>query len=174
MLKKMKITSKRKVVIIIGLLSVISLGYIYFSKSVEKIPAFSYIEISTKANFTANDLKNNYKKVFIYFSPSCDDCSGLFEFIRTRKDKFVDSQILMVSTRSLTSLQQYAVENDVKRLKNITILYDSTHKFVRDFHLGSLISLPTILVFNSNNTLVFNGGDKDFRDLVEQKNIVQN
>ena len=169
MLKKTKKINKKRLVTIIGLLLGGVIGYLYFTKSIKEIPSFRYTEISTKNNFTNKDLKSNYKKLFIYFSPSCEDCGGLIKYIRTAKDKFENTQILMVSTRPFKSLQQYVIDNDVKSIKNIIILHDSTRQFVREFHLGSLVALPTILMFDSNNTLIYNGDDKGFKDFMEGK-----
>lgn len=156
-----KIIEKRGLVAF-GLLVGSVIGYVYFSKPIDKIPPFSYIEITGKTYFTNKNLARDSKKIFIYFSPTCESCSGLIEHFRMNKDKFTDSQILMVSTRPITSLQEFMIENNIVEMENITILHDSTRKFVEDFRLGSLIKLPTIFVFDTNNTLVYKGDEIGF------------
>ena len=138
------------------------IGYFYFSKPIDQIPPFKYIEITGKTHFTNKNLARGSKKIFIYFSPTCESCGGLIEYFRVNNNKFIDSQILMVSTRPITSLQEFMIENNIAEMKNITILHDSTRKFVEDFRLGSFIKLPTIFVFDTNNTLIYKGDETDF------------
>lgn len=157
-----KISTKIILFTLGGLLAFFSIGYILSSNSIRQIPQFDYIEISTNKHFTSKHLKNRNKKVFIYFSPSCDDCHEVIDRIRKNKSKLGNAQILMVSKRPVESLVQYMIDNDIKNLNNTVILYDANNKFVQDFHLGSFVPLPTILIFNSENELIFKGSDMNF------------
>ena len=172
---KKKIFKFSILIIILGI--VFYLGYNVISKIKEKnaiaknikyIPEFSLTTLSGD-NFFKNNLKPNTPTIFIYFNSDCDFCQHEAKSISENINKFIDIQIIFVSTESIESIKKFSAQYKLNNNPNIIFLYDGKDNFYNQF--GASI-IPYTLFYSKNQKLIkINKGQLNAKGML---NILKN
>lgn len=103
-------------------------------------------------NITYYDLKlkvkqhsfSNTKNYILYFDPDCGYCSEMLKKIPHNKSSSI---ILVTPNKNINSINEFIKKNNLD-FGNVFI--DLKDSFAKDFGLGFVVNIPTLLVINEN------------------------
>jgi peroxiredoxin len=117
---------------------------------IKKMPKFEYKTYDGKI-FNNHNLKKNTPTLFIYFNSECDFCNHEAKQIKDNIEKLRDVQIVFVSFEKSEPIIFFLKKYKLEHYDNITFITDSKVSFAPTFDVKSL---PTIIIYNKNRTLV--------------------
>lgn len=122
----------------------------YASKT---IPDFEYSTTNGRA-FTREDLMENKKTVFIYYTTDCSDCSIINEYLDFFKSR--EKDVIYVLVAKGGDVVQLISFFDMKKMTNFKghLLLDADDDFPSDFSLGISISYPVVKAYDKNGKLL--------------------
>lgn len=117
-------------------------------KTIQELPVFSFYTLNKKRFKYINITKKN--TLIIYFHPECEHCQYEAKQLVLNKEKFKQTQILMISPADLTDIQLFNTSYGLNKVEILKMLWDKERKF--ENHFGKS-TFPTILIYNQENKL---------------------
>ncbi|MBW6482528.1 MAG: peroxiredoxin family protein [Vicingaceae bacterium] len=116
--------------------------------TLNELPVFSFYTLN-KEEFTYSNATKQ-QTLIIYFHPECEHCQYETKQLVLNKEKFFDTQILMISPAELTDIKQFKIDYNLNNLTHFNLLWDKDRKFESYFGKSTF---PTLLIYNQENKL---------------------
>lgn len=134
----MKKTLKCFVIIFLMIISIQSYNYY---KSGDNINNITYYDLNLKVR---QYFFSNNKNYILYFDPDCGCCSEMLKKIPRNKSS---SMIFVTPNKNINSIKDFIKKNN---LNFGSVFIDLKNSFAKDFGLGFVVTIPTLLVINEN------------------------
>ncbi len=115
---------------------------------IQELPSFSFFNLNEEL-FTYQNIEKE-ETLLIYFHPDCEHCQYEAKQIVLNKEKFKETQIIMISPASLLAINQFNKTYELNKIKNLEVLWDKERKFENYFGVATF---PTILIYDDENQL---------------------
>jgi peroxiredoxin len=89
------------------------------------------------------------KKLLIFFNSNCDTCRDKARFYKKFSEVDTKIQVYIISNEDILAIKQFNLEFDLDQINNITVLQDKNGVCFTQY---SIITTPTILLYNSDNS----------------------
>lgn len=90
--------------------------------------------------------------LFMYFSPSCEECSEMTSAILNKIGDLKNTQIVMITNESLIEVRKFIMHYGINEHKNIIIGTEGhTYRFAKNFQIGKL---PFLVFYNNKAKLI--------------------
>lgn len=135
------------------ILITISAISISFSQKKNEIsfPIFSILKMDSINYVTNTDLKENTNTVFINFSPTCDHCERTIKSILQNIKKMIQTQFVLTSFESLSSMRKFYFDNGLNSFANVFIGQEIDYSLTRQIKYSSF---PCLVLFDKNNKYI--------------------
>jgi len=135
-----------KYLLIIILLSLFNTFY-----GLAQLPDFRIALIDSTYYGTKN-IDKNKPVLFMYFSLSCNECKEAISTLIASMDKLKDTQIIMITYESLTTVTGFVSRYNLTRYKNLKVGTEGyTGRFIRNFQIEEL---PFLVFYSEKGVLV--------------------
>lgn len=94
--------------------------------------------------------QNDKPIVIIYFNSDCEHCQSEATEIVKNQERFINTQILMLSSESLTKIKDFATKYKVLGIKNLQIAQISSKIAVENLGFKAI---PHILIYDAKSNL---------------------
>lgn len=112
-----------------------------FYKNNDAVKSVAYFDLQLELKQHSFSKNNNY---ILYFDPDCGHCSEILKKIPYDKN----SSILFITpNKNIQSIKSFIKKNDVNFN---SVLIDLKNDFAKDFGLGFIVSIPTVLIINND------------------------
>lgn len=115
-----------------------------------KLPEFEF-ENTKGGNFSYWDIETDKSVLIIHFNPDCDFCDMEAKIILNYYEEFRNSEILMISKSSISSINEFAKKHELESFPNIQFLKYQEDQFDKIFGTHSV---PAILIFDTHFKLL--------------------
>jgi peroxiredoxin len=115
----------------------------------QTMPAFEFFKLNGQ-KFTSSVIDNDLATVIIYFSPDCDHCQYEAKELVANKNRFKNTNILMISPATADQISAFYKNYHLDELPHADVLNDKEYKFSTYF--GSII-FPTVLIYDKKGDL---------------------
>lgn len=141
----MKCSRKYQFILVLILLLITSV------KSEAALPAFR-IALVDSTYFSNKNLKKDMPALFIYFSPTCEECAALTTSLIALGDKLSTLQIVMITNESLQSVKRFVDQYQLRTYKNIAVGTEGlTGKFLQN---NPVQKLPYMAFYNEQGVCI--------------------
>lgn len=140
---------------------ILILSFMCVTESPAKLPDFR-IALIDSTYFGNKNLKTKTPVLFIYFSPTCQECTTLIANILSIGDKLTQTQIVMITNEPLSLVRKFIDKHHLT--KNIVVGTEGlTGRFIQD---NPIEKLPFLAFYNKQGLFVKQQSDimpiKDF------------
>lgn len=132
-------------------------------KTIQELPVFSFYILNKKRFTYTNTTKKH--TLIIYFHPECEHCQYEAKQLVLNKEKFKQTQILMISPADLRDIQLFNTSYGLNKIETLKMLWDKERKFENYFGKSTF---PTILIYNKENKL-----QKKYKGEVKIESIIE-
>lgn len=116
--------------------------------AINELPVFSFYTLNEK-QFTYHNVDKK-QTLLIYFHPECEHCQYEAKQLLLNKEKFSDTQIIMISPASLIDIKHFNTTYELNKIEKLKMLWDKDRQFGSYFGVATF---PTILIYNQQNKL---------------------
>lgn len=127
------------------------------SNVLAQLPHF-YIMRTNLTYIGEKDLKKDVPVLFMYFSPTCDDCEEMTNTILSHIQELKDIPIVMVTNESISAIKEFVRKHEINQYENIivgtegnTLLFPRNYFSLEDF---LTVKLPFLAFYDKKNKLV--------------------
>lgn len=133
------------------LLLVIFFQILAWTRLYAQLPDFRIGRIDS-TYFSLKNIIQEKPVLFMYFSPSCDNCEEMTKEIIRHIKELSHVQIVMITNESLNEIKEYYVRFNMQNYKNIIIGTEGyTGRFAAKFQFDSL---PFLVFYNRKKELM--------------------
>jgi len=122
------------------ILIVVSIQFYNYYKNNSNVKNIRYNNLSQKIKQISFSKEKNY---VLYFDPDCGYCSELLKKIKLNEDSSI---ICVTPNKNISLINAFIKKNNIS---NNIVYIDSNDSFAKDFGLGFIIKIPTILLINN-------------------------
>jgi thiol-disulfide isomerase/thioredoxin len=115
------------------------------------VPPFHLLMADSATYLTKDNLKKHRPTLVMYFSPECDHCKHMTEFILADMKKFKDIEIVMATYQPFGEMKDFIVHYKLTEYPNIKIGRDDKF-FLAPFY--KIASLPFLALYDKNGDLI--------------------
>ena len=117
-------------------------------KEIQELPKVSFYHLNEEV-FTYTNLGKK-ETLIIYFHPECEHCQYEAKQLLLHKEKFQNTQVMMISPAPLVDILQFTTDYQLYEFKALKVLWDKDRTFETYFGQASF---PTVLIYDAENKL---------------------
>lgn len=129
-----------------------------------QLPDFRIARIDS-TYFGVKNINKKAPVLFMYFSPSCEECSEMTSAILNQIEDLKNTQIVMITNESLIEVRKFIMHYGINEYKNIIIGTEGhTYRFAKKFQIGKL---PFLVFYNKKTKLIMT-----YNNAIPAKNFI--
>lgn len=133
------------------LVIILSLFFMKSTDSLAKLPDFR-IARPDSTYFGGKNLKKNTPTLFMYFSPTCDECIRITDIMLLLGSQLSQMQVVMICNESLKSVKTFTDQHHLATCKNVIVGTEGiTGRFIQD---NPVEKLPFLAFYNEQGAFV--------------------
>lgn len=155
-MNKKKLTRLVLLFITIGIVSIWVLSYNKYHRiqetkeNYQSLPDFTFYSFDQDTLIPAS-LKNDMKKVIIFFDPHCDYCALEINALEKDITQFRGIQIALISPAQPDTLRLYKKRFDFTNMPDVGMYYAAEEHLIEKFRN---FGVPSTFIYNENNLLI--------------------
>jgi thioredoxin-related protein len=129
-----------------------------------QLPDFR-IALIDSTYYGVKNLNKTAPVLFMYFSPSCDECHKMTSAILYHIEDLKNIQIVMITNESLIEVRKFVIRFRLDKYKNMIVGTEGyTNRFLKKFQVGKL---PFLVFYDKKGKFIMT-----YNDTIPVKNFV--
>ena len=118
----------------------------------QTIPEFTFFKLD-KSSFTNKNLASGKMLLFVFFDSDCEHCQHAIQYINQHIGEFKKTALYLITLDSQEKINRFinTYGNNLKGQKNVALLQDLQHEFLRKFRPRKY---PSIFLYSSKKELI--------------------